>query len=144
MSATPNTPPAAAPQSVVWTDASRQALFETWFASIQSTHQLAASTLRLASADASFRRYLRVDSHAAGSPTSRIIMDAPPDKGECKPFVQVAELMAQAGLTVPQVLAWDEPTAEALAALGVPVLATAKSKDEFGVAALARELAKQK
>ena len=42
------------------------------------------------------------------------------------------------------VLAWDEPTAEALAALGVPVLATAKSKDEFGVAALARELAKQK
>ena len=109
MSATPNTPPAAAPQSVVWTDTSRQALFETWFARIQSTHQLAASTLRLASADASFRRYLRVDSHAAGSPTSRIIMDAPPDKGECKPFVQVAELMAQAGLTVPQVLAWDEP-----------------------------------
>ena len=41
------------------------------------------------------------------------------------------------------VLAWDEPTAQALAELGVPVLATAKSKDEFGVAALARELAKQ-
>ena len=93
MSATPNTPPAAAPQSVVWTDASRQALFETWFARIQSTHQLAASTLRLASADASFRRYLRVDSVVAGTPTTRIIMDAPPDKGECKPFVAVADLI---------------------------------------------------
>lgn len=42
------------------------------------------------------------------------------------------------------VLAWDEPTAEALASFGVPVLAVAKSKDEFGVAALARELAKQR
>lgn len=42
------------------------------------------------------------------------------------------------------VLAWDEPTAEALAELDVPVLAVAKSKDEFGVAALARELAKQR
>ncbi len=109
MSPSPNTPPPAAPQPIVWTDASRQALFETWFASIQGVHQLAPGTLRLASADASFRRYLRVDSLAAGVPCSRIIMDAPPDKGECKPFVQVAELMAQAGLTVPQVLAWDEP-----------------------------------
>ena len=109
MSPSPNTPPPVAPQPVVWTDASRQALFEAWFASIQDMHQLAPGTLRLASADASFRRYLRVDSLAAGVPSSRIIMDAPPDKGECKPFVEVAELMAQAGLTVPQVLAWDEP-----------------------------------
>ncbi|MES2585129.1 MAG: phosphotransferase, partial [Pseudomonadota bacterium] len=70
--------------------------------------QLIPGTLRLASADASFRRYLRIDSHTAGAPTSRIIMDAPPDKGECKPFVAVAELMAQAGLKVPEVLAWDE------------------------------------
>ena len=108
MSPTPNTPSPAAPQAPVWTDTSRQALFETWFASIQGTHQLVPGSLRLASADASFRRYLRVDSHAAGLPASRIIMDAPPDQGECKPFVQVAELMVQAGLTVPQVLAWDE------------------------------------
>jgi len=108
MSPTPNIPPPARPQAPVWTDPSRQALFETWFAAIQDTHQLAPSTLRLASADASFRRYLRVDSHAAGAPTTRVIMDAPPDKGECRPFVQVAERMAQAGLTVPQVLAWDE------------------------------------
>ena len=40
------------------------------------------------------------------------------------------------------VLAWDDPTAEALQAEGVPVFSTAKTKDVFGVAALARELAK--
>ena len=35
-------------------------------------------------------------------------MDAPPDKENCQPFVHVQSLMAQAGLPVPQVLAWDE------------------------------------
>ncbi len=35
-------------------------------------------------------------------------MDAPPDKENCRPFVQVADLMAQAGLNVPRILAWDE------------------------------------
>jgi aminoglycoside/choline kinase family phosphotransferase len=108
MSPIPSTPPPAALQTPVWTDPARQALFETWFASVEQTHQLVPGTLRLASADASFRRYLRVDSAAGGTPTSRIIMDAPPDKGECKPFVQVAGLMAQTGLTVPEVLAWDQ------------------------------------
>jgi aminoglycoside/choline kinase family phosphotransferase len=38
-------------------------------------------------------------------------MDAPPDKENCRPFVQVQALMAAAGLNVPQILAWDEPTA---------------------------------
>ncbi len=42
------------------------------------------------------------------APASYIIMDAPPNKEDCKPFVQVARLMAEAGLRVPQVLAWDE------------------------------------
>jgi hypothetical protein len=67
-------------------------------------HGLLAHTLRIASADASFRRYFRIDS-AQGS---RIIMDAPPDKEDCKPFARVAGLMREAGLHVPQVLAWDE------------------------------------
>ncbi len=40
------------------------------------------------------------------------------------------------------VLAWDEPTADALKAAGVPVLDIAMSKDHFGVAALARTLKK--
>lgn len=103
---TPLAPPT--PQNLQWTDASRQALFEAWFAGLQEPHQLAPATLRLASADASFRRYLRVDSSAGGTHITRIVMDAPPDKGDCKPFVKVAELMVQAGLKVPDILARDE------------------------------------
>jgi aminoglycoside/choline kinase family phosphotransferase len=34
-------------------------------------------------------------------------MDAPPDKENCQPFVKIAQLMAQAGLRVPEVMAWD-------------------------------------
>ena len=34
---------------------------------------------------------------------------APPDKENCRPFVQVQALMAAAGLNVPHILAWDEP-----------------------------------
>jgi aminoglycoside/choline kinase family phosphotransferase len=64
-----------------------------------------ASSVRLASADASFRRYLRVD----GAAGCFIIMDAPPLKEDCRPFVKVAQLMQEAGLLAPQVLAWDEP-----------------------------------
>ena len=41
-----------------------------------------------------------------------------------------------------QVLAWDDPTAEALEELGVPVLDRAMTKDTYGVAALARTLHK--
>jgi hypothetical protein len=61
--------------------------------------------VRPASADASFRRYLRID----GAQGSRIIMDAPPDKEDCRPSSRSPQLMADAGLHVPRVLAWDEP-----------------------------------
>ena len=108
MSPIPHQPPPACAHTPLWTDPTRQALFETWFQGLQNTHPLAPESLRLASADASFRRYLRVDSNAPGQQTCLIIMDAPPERENCKPFVQVAQLMAQAGLKVPEVLAWDE------------------------------------
>jgi len=60
-------------------------------------------TLAPASADASFRRYFRVTT-AAGS---QIVMDAPPEHENCRPFVQVAGLLASAGLNAPRVLAQD-------------------------------------
>lgn len=60
-------------------------------------------TLAPASADASFRRYFRV-SHAAGT---HIAMDAPPEREDCRPFVQVAGLMRAAGLHVPEIVAAD-------------------------------------
>ncbi len=56
-------------------------------------------SLAPASADASFRRYFRV-TFAGGT---RIVMDAPPDREDCRPFVKVARLMADAGLHVPEV-----------------------------------------
>jgi len=90
---------------VLWTDPQRQAAFQQWLHDTSSAHGLLPHSLRLASADASFRRYLRVD---AVSGASRIIMDAPPDKENSRPFVQVAALMQAAGLRVPEVLAWDE------------------------------------
>jgi aminoglycoside/choline kinase family phosphotransferase len=90
--------------AVTWADPQREAAFARWLDSQAAAHGLRPTTLRPASADASFRRYLRVDAQAG----SLIVMDAPPDKENCKPFVQVAQLMAEAGLNVPRVLAWDE------------------------------------
>ena len=89
---------------IAWTSPEREAAFQQWFSAQEAPQQLLRASLRPASSDASFRRYFRVD--AAGG--SRIIMDAPPDQENCQPFVQVAGLMAQAGLNVPQILDWDQ------------------------------------
>ena len=65
-----------------------------------------------ASADASFRRYFRITlrgeesptPHAAAMPTL-IAMDAPPSNEDCRPFVAVARMLADAGLRSPAVVA---------------------------------------
>ena len=103
----PSSPiPAGAQASpVAWADPARRAAFEAWLAPLAATHALLPASLRPASADASFRRYLRLDAHDGAS---LIVMDAPPDKEDCRPFVHVQALMHAAGLRVPQVLAWDE------------------------------------
>jgi hypothetical protein len=106
MSAPANTP--VEPRGPVsWADPQREAAFARWLDRIAGAHGLAPATLRIASADASFRRYLRVD-RAATQPGSLIIMDAPPEREDCRPFVKVADLMAQAGLNVPRIHEWDE------------------------------------
>ena len=56
-----------------------------------------------ASADASFRRYFRVTAKGR----DYIVMDAPPAHEDCRPFIAVARLFADAGVHVPQVLAHD-------------------------------------
>ncbi len=56
-----------------------------------------------ASADASFRSYWRV-AHAG---KSFIVMDAPPDKEDLAPFVEISGRLRAAGLNAPAVLAED-------------------------------------
>jgi len=90
---------------IAWADPAREQAFHTWLQATATPHGLDVSSLRLASADASFRRYFRLDIHPSGS---CIIMDAPPDKEDCQAFVKVAGLMAQASLNAPRVLAWDQ------------------------------------
>jgi aminoglycoside/choline kinase family phosphotransferase len=63
-----------------------------------------ACTLAPASADASFRRYFRA---TLADGRSFVVMDAPPDKEDCRPFVQVAGLFAAAGAHVPAIHGQD-------------------------------------
>ena len=102
--ASPQTSPAAA--APTWADADRAAAFESWLARVAPAHGLRPASLRVASADASFRRYFRLDTEDGAT---RIVMDAPPAHENSAPFVRVAGLMRDAGLNVPQVLDWDPP-----------------------------------
>lgn len=67
--------------------------------------ELKLSPVRLlpASADASFRRYFRVETGRG----SVIVMDAPPPQEDCRPFVRIAEMLRNAGVHAPEVLAKD-------------------------------------
>jgi len=60
--------------------------------------------IEAASADASFRRYFRVTLPDA---TTRIVMDAPPEHEDCRPFLKVAALFHAAGVHVPEIHAED-------------------------------------
>ena len=91
------------PTAVAWPDAQRREAFERWLAAIGARHGLDLSTLQPASADASFRRYLRIGARGG----SLIIMDAPPPQEDVRPFVQVARAIREAGLNGPPVLECD-------------------------------------
>lgn len=64
---------------------------------------MARPRLRPVAGDASFRRYFRL----CRGDESFIVMDAPPDKEDCRPFVAIARTMEARGLNVPRVLAAD-------------------------------------
>ncbi len=78
----------------------RLELLENWLA-----RRFAPGSFSLAPAseDASFRRYFRLSADAG----TWIVMDAPPEHEDCRPFVRIAALMREAGLNVPEVLAQD-------------------------------------
>lgn len=81
----------------------RLSLLRDWLATL-STPAVNPETLRPASADASFRRYFRVDT-ADGK--SLVAMDAPPPQEDVRPFVHVAGLFGATGVSVPAVVAQD-------------------------------------
>jgi len=74
----------------------------------QWLEQLSENTytnLQPASADASFRQYFRVTSNKDNK--TYIIMDAPPEKEDCRPFLQVTELIRNIGVNAPAILSMD-------------------------------------
>ena len=87
-----------------WADPARQHAFDTWLHAAAPAHGLVVSTLRSASADASFRRYFRIDSQSGAS---FIVMDAPPPLEDVRPFISVAALLQGAGLNAPRVVEQD-------------------------------------
>lgn len=70
-----------------------------------AAQQLGGGSIEIApaSADASFRRYFRV----TAKERDYIVMDAPTAHEDCRPFIAVAQLFAEAGVHVPQVMAQD-------------------------------------
>ena len=85
----------------------RLAQLKLWLQTQAATFGFALESLRPASADASFRRYFRLDCEGKAQ-RSLIVMDAPPPQEATAPFVKVARLLLDAGLHAPQVLAHDE------------------------------------
>ncbi|SFI20711.1 hypothetical protein SAMN04515618_113143 [Collimonas sp. OK307] len=81
----------------------RQTQIVEWLTTLSAIPTLPA-TLRPASADASFRRYFRLD---AVDGKTLIVMDAPPPQEDVKPFIEIAGLFAGIGLSVPEILAQD-------------------------------------
>jgi aminoglycoside/choline kinase family phosphotransferase len=82
----------------VWLDEQLATLFTA-----QGWGVVPPATLTAASSDASFRRYFRW----AGDGRSFIVMDAPPPQENCKPFVDIAGLLAKSGINVPIIYAED-------------------------------------
>src|SRR5215472_13180992 len=77
------------------TDA-RLALIAEW---LSRGLQLQATRIEPASSDASFRRYFRVFTGAA----SYIVMDAPPQHEDVRPYLKVSQLLESLGTHVPHV-----------------------------------------
>jgi aminoglycoside/choline kinase family phosphotransferase len=82
----------------VWLDEQLATLFAE-----QGWGAVPPATLTAASSDASFRRYFRWE----GDGKSFIVMDAPPPQENCKPFVDIAFLLAKSGINVPKIYAED-------------------------------------
>jgi len=85
----------------------RLTLLQDWLTSLDLVDVASA---RPASADASFRRYFRVDvlpAHQQRHGATLIAMDAPPERENVPAFLKVDQLLLEAGVTVPAIVAQD-------------------------------------
>ena len=85
---------------------SRLNTLRNWLKGLEASWQLDLPTLAPASADASFRRYFRIQSQNPDFWTF-IVMDAPPQYEPLDAFIKVDLLLGEAGLNVPKILEKD-------------------------------------
>jgi aminoglycoside/choline kinase family phosphotransferase len=97
----------SSPQHAPTTDDkdARKAQLTEWLGSLDLVD---VGTLRPASSDASFRRYFRFDvvpALRAKLGDTLVAMDAPPERENVPAFIQVDDLLRDAGVTVPAIVA---------------------------------------
>ena len=80
----------------------RKQLLQNWLNAIPA---YSFSDVVPASADASFRRYFRTADKNTGQ--SYVVMDAPPEKEDCEPFIRVTKLLRTAGVNAPEIIEQD-------------------------------------
>ena len=78
----------------------REQLIQTWIQSVLGSDQFEINFL---AGDASFRRYARI----GFDHKTFMLMDAPPEKEDCAPFIKIDEFFAAHGVRVPQIIAKD-------------------------------------
>lgn len=71
---------------------------------IKTELKLTDYRIEVASADASFRRYFRLIS----GDEYWVIMDAPPEKEDCQPFIHIARLIENAGVQAPHIYEFNQ------------------------------------
>ncbi len=78
----------------------REQLIQTW---LQATLQSDQFEINYLAGDASFRRYARIKLQNK----TYMLMDAPPEKEDCAPFVSIDEFFDKNGVRVPHIVAKD-------------------------------------
>ena len=78
----------------------REQLIQSWITSVLGSDQFEINYL---AGDASFRRYARIKFNNK----TFMLMDAPPDKEDCAPFVRIDEFFHENGVRVPSIVAKD-------------------------------------
>ena len=78
----------------------REKLIQVWISSVLQSDQC---SIHFLAGDASFRRYARITLNNK----TYMLMDAPPEKEDCGPFVHIDEFFDQHGVRVPHILAKD-------------------------------------